>query len=90
MAARNLSVMLPLLISILALPVAVWAWSGKEIGLADGDTITVLHKNKPEKIRLFGIDCPEKRQAFGTKIKQFTSDFALGRAGEVQPLGTDR
>ena len=33
------------------------------VGVSDGDTITVLHNGKGERIRLHGIDCPEKRQA---------------------------
>ena len=31
------------------------------VGVSDGDTITVLHNGKSERIRLHGIDCPEKR-----------------------------
>jgi len=39
---------------------------GKVINVADGDTITVLDDtNTQHKIRLSGIDAPEKRQAFG-------------------------
>ncbi|WP_447985081.1 thermonuclease family protein [Nitrospira sp. Nam74] len=34
---------------------------------------------KAEKIRLKGIDCPEKRQAFGQRAKQFTSKLAFGQ-----------
>ncbi len=43
------------------------------MGVADGDTITVLHNGNGERIRLHGIDSPEKRQAFGNRAKQFTS-----------------
>ena len=39
-------------------------FTGRVVGVADGDTITVLHDGKGERIRLHGIDCPEKRQAF--------------------------
>ncbi len=35
------------------------AWQGKVTGVADGDTITVMHNDKQEKIRLYGIDTPE-------------------------------
>ncbi len=49
------------------------------MGVSDGDTITVLHSGKPERIRLHGIDCPEKRQAFGNRAKQFTSTLSLPR-----------
>jgi endonuclease YncB( thermonuclease family) len=40
-------------------------FEGKVIGVLDGDTIEVLHEKKTERIRLYGIDCPEKGQAFG-------------------------
>lgn len=44
---------------------------GKVVGMADGDTITVLEANNTQhKIRLQGIDAPEKAQAFGQKSKQ--------------------
>ena len=44
---------------------------GKVVHVADGDTITVLDAtNTKHKIRLQGIDAPEKAQAFGQKSKQ--------------------
>jgi endonuclease YncB( thermonuclease family) len=42
-------------------------FEGKVVSILDGDTIEVLHDKKPERIRLYGIDCPEKRQPFGQK-----------------------
>ena len=38
-------------------------FSGPVVSILDGDTIEVLHSNRPERIRLSGIDCPEKGQA---------------------------
>ena len=44
---------------------------GKVVHVADGDTITVLDANNTQhKIRLQGIDAPEKAQAFGQRSKQ--------------------
>ncbi len=40
-------------------------FTGRVVGISDGDTITVLHNGKGERIRLHGVDCPEKRQALG-------------------------
>jgi micrococcal nuclease len=65
-------------------------WSGKVVGVSDGDTITVMHHGRGEKIRLYGIDCPEKRQAFGKRAKQFTSKMVFGKQVEVRPVDTDR
>lgn len=39
------------------------------VSVLDGDTIEVLHNTYPERIRLSGIDCPEKGHAFGTRGK---------------------
>ena len=65
-------------------------WSGKVVGVADGDTITVLRDKQPQKIRLYGIDCPEKRQPFGKRAKQFTSELVFGKVVEVEPITVDR
>jgi endonuclease YncB( thermonuclease family) len=78
------------LIFFVVLPCPAWAWSGKVIGVADGDTITVLLDKQPQKIRLYGIDCPEKRQPFGNRAKQFTSALVFGKLVEVEPVATDR
>jgi endonuclease YncB( thermonuclease family) len=46
------------------------------VGITDGDSIKVMHNGKAERIRLSGIDCPEKKQPFGTRAKKFTSEHA--------------
>ena len=43
------------------------------VSVLDGDTIEVLHNNKAERIRLNGIDCPEKGQAYGQRAKHATA-----------------
>jgi endonuclease YncB( thermonuclease family) len=49
---------------------------GKVVSIADGDTITVLDSEKVQyKIRLEGIDAPERGQAFGTKSKEKLSEL---------------
>lgn len=50
--------------------------SAKVIGIKDGDTVEVIDKqNNTVTLRLAEVDCPEKKQPFGTKAKQFTSDL---------------
>jgi len=44
----------------------------------DGDTIEVLHNTHPERVRLSGIDCPEKGQAFGLRAKRAASPLVSG------------
>jgi endonuclease YncB( thermonuclease family) len=65
-------------------------WHGMVVGISDGDTITVLHEGKGEKIRLCGIDTPEDHQAFGKRAKQFTSQMVYGKTVEVETKDTDR
>ena len=63
----------------------------KVIGVKDGDTIEVLFNNNPIVIRLEHIDCPEKKQPFGKRAKQFASDFCFGKIVNIISKGkTDR
>ncbi|WP_299221851.1 thermonuclease family protein [uncultured Aquimarina sp.] len=62
-------------------------FEAKVIGIKDGDTIEVLYENKPIIIRLEHIDCPEKKQAYWQKAKQFTSDFCFGKEVKVISKG---
>src|SRR5690349_14026062 len=52
---------------------------GRVVVITDGDTISVMHSGKAEKIRLNGIDCPERGQPFGTRARKFTSTLAFGK-----------
>jgi endonuclease YncB( thermonuclease family) len=62
-------------------------FNGEVIRVLDGDTIEVLHEKKPERIRLYGIDCPEKGQAFGQKAKQATSSLLFGKEVRIESHG---
>ena len=42
------------------------------------------------RIRLNGIDCPEKGQAFGKKAKQVASDLVFGKQVTLQTHGKDK
>lgn len=65
-------------------------FEGQVVGIADGDTITVLHDGKERKVRLSGIDSPEKKQAFGNKAKQYTSDLVFGKTIQIDVESRDR
>jgi micrococcal nuclease len=65
-------------------------FTAKVIGVLDGDTIEVLHNQHPERIRLSGIDCPEKGQAFGNNAKHAASDLAFGKEVTLQTHGHDK
>jgi endonuclease YncB( thermonuclease family) len=60
------------------------AWAetlrGKVVGIADGDTLTVLSaENKQYKVRLGGIDAPERRQPHYEAARQNLSMLAFGK-----------
>lgn len=65
-------------------------FSGSVVSILDGDTIEVLHNQHPERIRLSGIDCPEKGQAYGQKAKQAASALVCGKEVTLQTYGKDK
>lgn len=75
---------------ILSVAGAAEAWSGKVVAVADGDTLSVLRDGQSVKIRLWGIDCPESRQDFGTAAKKFLGQQAHGKTATVHERGRDR
>ena len=58
--------------------------------MSDGDTLEVLHGGHGERIRLSGIDGPEKGQAYGTRAKQAASEFVFGKEVTLQTHGHDK
>lgn len=65
--------------------------SGKVVGVSDGDTITVLDSAKTQhKIRLTGIDAPEKAQAFGQVSKKSLSNLVFNKDVEISWEKRDR
>ncbi len=64
---------------------------GRVVGVSDGDTLTVLDAQKQtHKIRLLGIDAPEKAQAFGQKSKESLSSLAFQKQVQVRSSKKDR
>ena len=75
-----------IILAIVTAPV----FADQVIGIADGDTLTVLHDRKPLKIRLGNIDAPEKKQAFGEKSKQSLSDMCYRKDATYRIQNIDR
>ena len=73
-----------------AAPTHAADFSGHVVGILDGDTIEVLHNHYPERIRLSGIDCPEKGQAYGKKAKHAVSALVFGKQVALQTHGKDK
>ena len=64
---------------------------GKVVKVADGDTITILDsENKQIKIRLYGIDAPEKAQDFGKISRNYLAELVVGKTIDVIVINIDR
>jgi endonuclease YncB( thermonuclease family) len=86
-----------LIISVLATATTVTAASppaptltGKVVGIADGDTLTLLVDKTQIRVRLEGIDTPERGQPFGRRAGQALAKRVFGKVVQVDDLGKDR
>ena len=53
---------------------------GRVIAIADGDTLTILTTEQGQhRVRLAGIDTPEKRQPFGQIAKDHFSSLVMAK-----------
>jgi len=77
---------------VFCFPLAALAadFTGPVLRIIDGDTIDVLHNHQAKRIRLYGIDCPEKGQAYETEAKQALSDLVFGKAVTLRTHGKDK
>lgn len=65
--------------------------SGKVVNVADGDTIIILNaENKQTKVRLYGIDAPEKAQDFGNVSREHLADLVAGKNVAVIAIDVDQ
>jgi len=65
--------------------------AGTIVGIADGDTLTLLDGGKAaHRIRLDGIDAPERTQPFGQRARQSLAELAHGRDARADCPKTDR
>jgi micrococcal nuclease len=65
-------------------------FTGKVVGISDGDTLSVLREGKAVKVRLHGVDTPEKAQAFGTQARKLTGDLVFQQTVTIIIRDTDR
>ncbi len=77
--------------AVLAGPIGAATITGRVVGIADGDTITVLDAGlQQHKIRLAGIDAPEKKQAFGERSRQNLAAMVFNKTVNVESNKQDR
>ena len=93
MTVPEVLVRLPALLAFAVWSTTTWAEivEGRVVGVADGDTIALLDSNRQQhRIRLAGIDAPEKVQPFGQRSKQRLSDLAFEKAAKANCYKVDR
>jgi len=64
--------------------------TNKVIGIVDGDTVDVLVDNRPLRLRLNGIDTPEKGQPFGNNATDDLGTLIAGKQVRFIVKDTDR
>jgi endonuclease YncB( thermonuclease family) len=65
-------------------------FTGRVVKVADGDTITVLVNKTQIRVRLDGIDAPERGQAFGKRSQQSLAQLCAAKDAYVAERGKDR
>ena len=64
---------------------------GRVVSVTDGDTIKVLDSNNTQhKIRLTGIDAPERGQPFGSASKKHLTKLVAGKQVKIESNKSDR
>jgi endonuclease YncB( thermonuclease family) len=91
---RRVSLAATLLV-VLALAAATTAQSpatftGRVVGIRDGDSLVVLRDGREVQVRLHGVDAPEGGQAFGSVCKRALSNLVFGKTVTVQVVDIDR
>lgn len=80
-----------LMVLLASVPAAANPFSGRVIGVMDGDTILVLTSGYEQmKVRLAEIDAPEKVQPFGERSKQALSALCFNKLAYVEVVDIDR
>ncbi len=79
------------LLVVLSLAAAADSLTGKVVKVVDGDTLYVLDANyKEHKIRLAGIDAPERNQAYGLASRKHLASIVAGKQVTVEYQERDR
>lgn len=83
--------LIPVLAALCPLHTLADTYPGRVVAIADGDTVTVLDAtNTQHKVRLAGIDAPEKHQAYGNVSRQHLASAVFGRTVTVDWTKRDR
>lgn len=78
---------------VAAMPPSVHAeqWQGTVVAIADGDTLTLLDgAHRTHRIRLDGIDAPERKQPYGQRARESLAALTHGRSATADCEKIDR
>ena len=81
------------LILILAMPISASAeqFIARVFGVHDGDSLRVkIDGGRSMRVRLYGVDCPEIKQAGGKAARALVRRLAFGRVLLIESKGKDR
>ena len=79
-----------LTVFVFSCPAFSLAYPADTAAVLDGDTIVIRDSGQKRKIRLYGVDCPEKGQKYGPEAAAIAAQALSGRGIEVIPRDTDR
>ena len=82
--------LLVLLLAHVAGAQAPSVFTGRVVGVLDGDSLVVLRDGREVQVRLHGVDAPEGGQAFGSVCKRALSNLVFGKTVTVQVVDIDR
>lgn len=80
----------PLVLLFLLSSAEAFSFGGEVVGVLEGSTIEVVRLGKVERIRLHGLDCPEKGQPYGDDVKEAISALVFAMEVTVEPYGKDK
>jgi endonuclease YncB( thermonuclease family) len=79
-----------LLVSFGGIAQADEEFQARVVNITDGDTVVVLRDRKEIRVRLHGIDAPEKGQDFGSRARSALGDLVAGETVTVQAHEKDK
>ena len=78
-------------ILLICWPLTAHAWMAKVVSVTDGDTIKVYNAEFGQvKIRLYGIDTPEKGQPYGQAAGKYLASLIAGATVDIESVTEDR
>ena len=66
------------------------SWTGRVVLVADGDTLEVQRAGQPVRLRLAGVDAPERNQAYGDQARKFVTGLCRNQIVTVIPETVDQ